>query len=119
MGVILARTYGRIAFLQRHRGASLVDLDIDDRAANADRGGRGVDLIGGLRRIPSNETERSLRQIENRLGISGLAAAGEAGVSRALAILRADLERTMKLLGCISLADLDASYLDASPGWQR
>jgi isopentenyl diphosphate isomerase/L-lactate dehydrogenase-like FMN-dependent dehydrogenase len=32
-------------------------------------------------------------------------------VSRAISILRADLERTMKLLGCASLAELDASYL--------
>jgi isopentenyl diphosphate isomerase/L-lactate dehydrogenase-like FMN-dependent dehydrogenase len=32
-------------------------------------------------------------------------------VSRALAILKADLVRTMKLLGCASLAELDESYL--------
>ena len=42
----------------------------------------------------------------------GLAAAGEAGVSRALEILRADMERTMKLLGCASITDLDRSYVD-------
>jgi L-lactate dehydrogenase (cytochrome) len=47
----------------------------------------------------------------------GLAAAGEAGVSRALAILRADLERTMKLLGCSSIADLDRSYVNVPPDW--
>jgi L-lactate dehydrogenase (cytochrome) len=47
----------------------------------------------------------------------GLAAAGEAGVSRALAILRADLERTMKLLGCSSIADLDGSYVNVPPDW--
>ncbi|HEV7960655.1 MAG TPA: alpha-hydroxy acid oxidase [Rhizomicrobium sp.] len=41
----------------------------------------------------------------------GLAAGGEAGVDRALAILRADLTRTMRLLGCPSLAALDESYL--------
>jgi len=41
----------------------------------------------------------------------GLAAGGERGVDRALAILRADLVRTMKLLGCPSLAALDESYL--------
>src|SRR5580693_8127854 len=35
----------------------------------------------------------------------GLAAAGEPGASRAVAILRADLERTMKLLGCPSIGD--------------
>jgi L-lactate dehydrogenase (cytochrome) len=47
----------------------------------------------------------------------GLAAAGEAGVSRAIAILRADLERTMKLLGCASLSDLDRSYIDVPRDW--
>ncbi len=41
----------------------------------------------------------------------GLAAAGEAGVARALEILRADLERTLRLLGCASVADLDRSYI--------
>jgi isopentenyl diphosphate isomerase/L-lactate dehydrogenase-like FMN-dependent dehydrogenase len=46
----------------------------------------------------------------------GLGAAGEAGVSRALAILRADLERTMKLLGCASLADLNRSYVETVQG---
>jgi isopentenyl diphosphate isomerase/L-lactate dehydrogenase-like FMN-dependent dehydrogenase len=41
----------------------------------------------------------------------GLAAAGEAGVARALAILRADAERTLKLIGCESVAKLDRSYI--------
>jgi len=41
----------------------------------------------------------------------GLAAGGERGVERAVGILKADLVRTMKLLGCASLADLDESYL--------
>ena len=41
----------------------------------------------------------------------GLAAAGEAGVARALDILRADVERTLKLLGCSSVAALDRSYV--------
>jgi L-lactate dehydrogenase (cytochrome) len=42
----------------------------------------------------------------------GLAAAGRAGVARALEILRADVERTLKLLGCPSIAALDASYVE-------
>lgn len=41
----------------------------------------------------------------------GLAAGGRAGVERALTILKADLVRTMKLLGCASLADLDERCL--------
>jgi L-lactate dehydrogenase (cytochrome) len=43
----------------------------------------------------------------------GLAAAGEAGVARAIAILRDDLERTLKLLGCASVSALNRSYVDA------
>jgi isopentenyl diphosphate isomerase/L-lactate dehydrogenase-like FMN-dependent dehydrogenase len=45
----------------------------------------------------------------------GLAAAGEAGVTRALEILRADLDRTLKLLGCNSVRDLNPSYVNV-PG---
>jgi len=47
----------------------------------------------------------------------GLGAAGEAGVHRAVAILRADMVRTMKLLGCSSIADLDESYVNVPPNW--
>jgi L-lactate dehydrogenase (cytochrome) len=42
----------------------------------------------------------------------GLAAGGEAGVTRALEILRVDLERTLKLLGCASVSNLDRSYVN-------
>jgi isopentenyl diphosphate isomerase/L-lactate dehydrogenase-like FMN-dependent dehydrogenase len=47
----------------------------------------------------------------------GLAAAGESGVAKALEILRADLERTLKLLGCPSVSALDRSYVDVPPDW--
>ena len=49
----------------------------------------------------------------------GLAAAGEPGVTRAIAILRADLERTMKLLGCASISELDQSYVDVPRDWPQ
>jgi len=44
----------------------------------------------------------------------GLAAAGEAGVTRALHILRADMERTLKLLGCAAISQLDRSFVDTT-----
>lgn len=44
----------------------------------------------------------------------GLAAAGAAGVSRALAILGGDMERTLKLLGCGSVSELDRSFVDVT-----
>ena len=48
----------------------------------------------------------------------GLAAGGEAGVARALEILRVDLERTLKLLGCVSVSTLDGSYVNVPSSWQ-
>lgn len=48
----------------------------------------------------------------------GLAAAGEAGVNRAIEILRADLDRTLRLLGCSSVAELDGSYVNVPRGWE-
>ncbi|HTU42346.1 MAG TPA: alpha-hydroxy acid oxidase [Candidatus Aquilonibacter sp.] len=48
----------------------------------------------------------------------GLAAAGEAGVNRAIEILRTDLDRTLHLLGCPSVADLDRSYVNVPASWQ-
>src|SRR5205809_5816627 len=49
----------------------------------------------------------------------GLGAAGEAGVTRAIEILRADLIRTLKLLGCLSIAHLDRSFIDFPAEWLR
>jgi L-lactate dehydrogenase (cytochrome) len=48
----------------------------------------------------------------------GLAAAGEAGVARAVEILRADVERNLQLLGCRSVADLDRSRVNVPESWR-
>jgi len=48
----------------------------------------------------------------------GLGAAGHAGVSRAIAILRADVERTLRLLGCSSVADLHSSFVQFPNSWR-
>src|SRR6202034_3065123 len=48
----------------------------------------------------------------------GLAAGGEAGVDRAIEILRTDLDRTLKLLGCASVAELDRSYINIPKTWE-
>jgi L-lactate dehydrogenase (cytochrome) len=47
----------------------------------------------------------------------GLAAGGGPGVARVLQILRNDVTRTMKLLGCGSVGELNRSYLDLPAGW--
>jgi L-lactate dehydrogenase (cytochrome) len=47
----------------------------------------------------------------------GLGAGGEAGVMRAIDILRTDLVRTLKLLGCASVSELDRSYVEVPGHW--
>jgi isopentenyl diphosphate isomerase/L-lactate dehydrogenase-like FMN-dependent dehydrogenase len=41
----------------------------------------------------------------------GLSAGGEAGVLRALQLFQQEFHRTLQLLGCPSVAELDSSYL--------
>ena len=45
----------------------------------------------------------------------GLAAGGEEGVANAIDIFRSGFLRTMKLLGCPSLAELDTSFVSSRP----
>ncbi len=47
-----------------------------------------------------------------------MAAAGDAGVDRAMEILIADLTRTMKLLGANSVKDLTADLIALKPGFR-
>lgn len=47
----------------------------------------------------------------------GLGAGGAAGVTRAVEILRTGIVRTMKLLGCASVRDLDRSFVDIPRSW--
>ena len=48
-----------------------------------------------------------------------VAAAGGPGVARAIEILKADLVRTLKLLGCDAVSKLDRSYVDVPRHWDR
>jgi L-lactate dehydrogenase (cytochrome) len=47
----------------------------------------------------------------------GLGAAGGEGVARAIDILRSGIIRTMKLLGCASVRDLDRSFVQIPAEW--
>ena len=78
--------------------------------------GRGTVLMdGGIRRgsdIVKAICMGAQAVLVGRAYTYGLAAAGQAGVARALEILRTDVDRTMKLLGCASIADIDKSYIN-------
>ncbi len=78
-------------------------------------------LDGGIRR--GSDIAKALclgarAVLAGRAYAYGLGAAGGAGVSRALEILRSDLVRTLKLLGCSSTAELDRSYVDVPDDWR-
>src|SRR6185295_1888419 len=48
----------------------------------------------------------------------GMAAAGDAGIERAIEIFRADIIRTLKLLGCSGISQVDSSYVTTRPGFR-
>jgi isopentenyl diphosphate isomerase/L-lactate dehydrogenase-like FMN-dependent dehydrogenase len=48
----------------------------------------------------------------------GMAAAGDAGVERAIEIFKADIVRTLKLLGCASIRDVNADHVTLRPGFR-
>jgi L-lactate dehydrogenase (cytochrome) len=47
-----------------------------------------------------------------------MAAGGEPAITKALEILREDVARTLKLLGCRSVADLNSSYVNVPASWR-
>jgi isopentenyl diphosphate isomerase/L-lactate dehydrogenase-like FMN-dependent dehydrogenase len=85
-------------------------------------GGRiEVLLDGGIRRGSDIVKALSLGAravMAGRAYAYGLGAAGDVGVARAIEILRTDLVRTLKLLGCASVAKLDRSFIDVPADWR-
>jgi len=84
--------------------------------------GRQVEVLmdGGVRRggdIAKAICLGARAVLVGRAYAYGLGAAGEAGASRAIAILRADLQRAMALLGCESIGELNPSYVDVPASW--
>ena len=84
-------------------------------------GGRAEVLVdGGVRR--GSDIAKALclgakAVLVGRAYAYGLGAAGEAGVTRAIEILRADLQRTMALLGVDSISELNRSFVDVPASW--
>jgi len=48
----------------------------------------------------------------------GMAAAGDAGIERAIEIFKADIVRTLKLLGCAGIRDVGAEHIALRPGFR-
>lgn len=88
----------------------------------ADAVGDQVELLmdGGVRR--GSDVARALALgaravMVGRPWVFGLSAGGQPGVERLLQMFRTDLDRTLRLLGCRNVSDLDRSYVDLPPGW--
>jgi L-lactate dehydrogenase (cytochrome) len=84
----------------------------------ADAVGGRTEIIcdGGIRRgsdIVKAVASGATAAMAGRAYLYGLASAGERGVDRVLEWLRADMIRTMSLLGVTTIADVDRSLLDS------
>jgi len=88
---------------------------------SAVRGRAEVLMDGGIRR--GSDIVKALclgarAVLVGRAYAYGLGAGGGAGVARAIEILRSDLARTLKLLGCASVAELGPSYIEVPADWR-
>lgn len=86
-----------------------------------DRVGDAIQLVldGGIRRGTDIVKALALGADACSIGkayLYGLGAGGQAGVERAIALLRAELGRAMALLGCAHIADIDERHVLALPG---
>lgn len=108
--------------LSNHGGRQLDDAPapVDQIAAVRDRLGDGPEIIcdGGVRR--GSDLFKALALGANGVSIGrpylyGLAAGGEAGVDRALGLLRAEFERTLALAGVNDIAAIGPRHVRAAP----
>jgi len=121
----LAIEHGAAAVVVSNHGGRQLDgapatLDALPEVAEAIGGGAEVYLDGGIRRGTDVAKALALGAravLVGRAYAYGLAAAGGPGVARAIDILRTELVRTLKLLGCESTAQLDRSYLNVPNDW--
>jgi L-lactate dehydrogenase (cytochrome) len=116
---------GAAAVVVSNHGARQLDgvaptVRILPEVVNAVGGQTEVLLDGGIRR--GSDIVKALcigakGVLIGRAYAYGLGAAGQAGVARAIEILKSDVVRTMKLLGCGAIKDLDGSFIDVPPDW--
>src|SRR5262249_18887329 len=107
--------------VSNHGGPQLDGVSASLRAlpegAAAGKGGSEILMEGGGRRRAALRNALCLGALAvfgGRASPCGPGGAREDGVARAIEILRTDLVRTLKLLGCHSVAKLDRSYIQVN-----
>ncbi len=116
---------GAAAIVVSNHGARQLDgvsstIRVLPEVVQAVKGQTEILLDGGIRRgsdIVKAMCLGARAVLIGRAYAYGLSAAGEAGVARAIEILRTDVVRTLKLLGCARIEDLDGSYIDPPAEW--
>jgi L-lactate dehydrogenase (cytochrome) len=117
--------HGAAAIVVSNHGARQLDgvaptIRVLPEVVQAVNGQTEILLDGGIRR--GSDIVKALCMgaravLIGRAYAYGLGAGGQAGVARALAILKADVIRTMKLLGIGAIKDLDGSFVDVPSEW--
>lgn len=110
---------GASAIIVSNHGGRQLDgsrspFDQLDRIVDAVGGQIEIILDGGVRRgthVVKAIAKGATACSGGRLYLYALAAAGSAGVERAMTLLKAEIERDMILMGCRSLSDLKPSML--------
>ena len=102
----------------RQLDSAVATFDALPQVVSAIKGRIPVLLDGGIRR--GSDVFKALAcgaqgVMLGRATLYGASAAGELGASRAIAILKDELVRTMQLCGACSTADIDASLLFQAP----
>ena len=116
---------GAAAIVVSNHGARQLDgvaptIRVLPEVVQAVKGQTEILLDGGVRRgsdIVKAICMGARAVLIGRAYAYGLGAAGQPGVTRALDILRADVIRTMKLLGIGAIKDLDGSFVDVPSDW--
>jgi L-lactate dehydrogenase (cytochrome) len=116
---------GAAAIVVSNHGARQLDgvaptIRVLPEVVEAVKGQTEILLDGGVRR--GSDIVKALcigarAVLIGRAYAYGLGAAGQQGVQRAIDILRADVIRTMKLLGVAAIKDLDGSFVDVPSEW--
>jgi L-lactate dehydrogenase (cytochrome) len=117
--------HGAAALVVSNHGGRQLDgvaptLRVLPEVIAATKGQAEVLLDGGIRR--GSDVVKALcvgarAVLVGRAYAYGLGAAGGEGVAQSIEILRSGIVRTMKLLGCASVRDLDRSFVNIPAEW--